>query len=205
MSPVCSHRYMLWRLSSVLKGAGAAYQDFQFPRVFQVNELQSHAAVTAASVGVQTSAWVVNVPNKAAAQSPKAHGGSVQGCIVHWLIGMHGSCTCIKHCHPSCSSTEPAQVLVCLQLLRSFAITDLSNFYLDVAKDRLYVRAVDDPDRRYACDSLAHAAFAQEGNYLCRKTKGQVLSHPACLIRLSHPQSIYQVVVHREAEQLLQG
>lgn len=44
-----------------------------------------------------------------------------------------------------------ADVPLCLQLLRSFAITDLSNFYLDVAKDRLYIRALEDPDRRCAC------------------------------------------------------
>ena len=35
-----------------------------------------------------------------------------------------------------------------MQLLRNFAVTDLSNFYLDVAKDRLYVRGPDDADRR---------------------------------------------------------
>ena len=37
-----------------------------------------------------------------------------------------------------------------MQLLRNFAVTDLSNFYLDVAKDRLYVRGPDDADRRCA-------------------------------------------------------
>ena len=34
------------------------------------------------------------------------------------------------------------------QALQRFAVQDLSNFYLDIVKDRLYVRALDSPDRR---------------------------------------------------------
>ncbi len=39
------------------------------------------------------------------------------------------------------------------QLLQSFCTVDLSNFYLDIAKDRLYVSAPDDPRRR-ACQTV---------------------------------------------------
>ncbi len=45
-------------------------------------------------------------------------------------------------------------------------VTDLSNFYLDITKDRLYVRAADSYDRR-ACQTVLaallqvrHHAFA---------------------------------------------
>jgi isoleucyl-tRNA synthetase len=41
------------------------------------------------------------------------------------------------------------------ELLR-FATADLSNFYLDVAKDRLYISAVNDPRRR-SCQTVIHA------------------------------------------------
>ena len=37
-----------------------------------------------------------------------------------------------------------------LQSLLRFAVTDLSNWYLDVIKDRLYVSAADSFDRRAA-------------------------------------------------------
>ena len=36
-----------------------------------------------------------------------------------------------------------------LQAVQRFAVTELSNFYLDVAKDRLYVRSASSADRRY--------------------------------------------------------
>lgn len=35
-----------------------------------------------------------------------------------------------------------------VQMLQRFAVQDLSNFYLDVIKDRLYVRAAESTDRR---------------------------------------------------------
>ena len=41
------------------------------------------------------------------------------------------------------------------EILR-FATADLSNFYLDVAKDRLYISAVDDARRR-SCQTVIHA------------------------------------------------
>lgn len=42
------------------------------------------------------------------------------------------------------------------QALQRFAVLDLSNFYLDVAKDRLYIRAAGAPDRR-ACQTVLAA------------------------------------------------
>ncbi|KAK9813953.1 hypothetical protein WJX73_006457 [Symbiochloris irregularis] len=42
------------------------------------------------------------------------------------------------------------------QALQRFAVQDLSNFYLDIAKDRLYIRAADSPDRR-ACQTVMAA------------------------------------------------
>jgi len=43
------------------------------------------------------------------------------------------------------------------ELLR-FATAELSNFYLDVAKDRLYISAIDDPRRR-SCQTVLHACL----------------------------------------------
>lgn len=43
------------------------------------------------------------------------------------------------------------------ELLR-FATADLSNFYLDVAKDRLYVSSINDPRRR-SCQTVLHACL----------------------------------------------
>lgn len=45
-----------------------------------------------------------------------------------------------------------------IQELLRFASADLSNFYLDVAKDRLYISAVDDPRRR-SCQTVIHACL----------------------------------------------
>ena len=56
----------------------------------------------------------------------------------------------------ACSHARPAHAQtgehLCglLQTLQRFAVQDLSNFYLDIAKDRLYVRALDSTDRRSA-------------------------------------------------------
>lgn len=41
-------------------------------------------------------------------------------------------------------------------LLQQFAVSDLSNFYLDIAKDRLYISAPDDPRRRSCQTVTAH-------------------------------------------------
>jgi isoleucyl-tRNA synthetase len=43
-----------------------------------------------------------------------------------------------------------------LQLLQRFTVADLSNWYLDVIKDRLYVSAADSFDRR-ASQTVLHA------------------------------------------------
>lgn len=45
---------------------------------------------------------------------------------------------------------------VCLQALQRFIVTDLSNFYLDITKDRLYVRAADSFERR-SCQTVLAA------------------------------------------------
>lgn len=42
------------------------------------------------------------------------------------------------------------------QAVQRFVVADLSNWYLDVAKDRLYVRAAGSADRR-ACQTVMHA------------------------------------------------
>lgn len=42
------------------------------------------------------------------------------------------------------------------QALQRFTVLDLSNFYLDVAKDRLYISAAAAPDRR-ACQTVLAA------------------------------------------------
>ena len=42
-----------------------------------------------------------------------------------------------------------------LQSLQRFVVTDLSNFYLDICKDRLYVRGADSFDRRASQTVLA--------------------------------------------------
>ncbi len=43
-----------------------------------------------------------------------------------------------------------------MQSLQRFMVTDLSNFHLDITKDRLYVRAADSDDRR-ACQTVLAA------------------------------------------------
>jgi isoleucyl-tRNA synthetase len=58
------------------------------------------------------------------------------------------------------------------ELLR-FATADLSNFYLDVAKDRLYISAVNDPRRR-SCQTVIHALL--EG---VAKAMAPILPHMA--------------------------
>jgi isoleucyl-tRNA synthetase len=45
-----------------------------------------------------------------------------------------------------------------IQEVLRFATADLSNFYLDVAKDRLYISAVDDARRR-SCQTVIHACL----------------------------------------------
>ena len=52
----------------------------------------------------------------------------------------------------------PARPPACrvYQALQRFTVLDLSNFYLDVAKDRLYISAPGAPDRR-ACQTVLAA------------------------------------------------
>ena len=45
-----------------------------------------------------------------------------------------------------------------IQELIRFASADLSNFYLDVSKDRLYISAIDD-ERRRSCQTVMHACL----------------------------------------------
>jgi isoleucyl-tRNA synthetase len=45
-----------------------------------------------------------------------------------------------------------------IQEVLRFATADLSNFYLDVAKDRLYISAIDD-QRRRSCQTVLHACL----------------------------------------------
>jgi isoleucyl-tRNA synthetase len=45
-----------------------------------------------------------------------------------------------------------------VQEIMRFATADLSNFYLDVAKDRLYISAIDDKRRR-SCQTVIHACL----------------------------------------------
>lgn len=56
------------------------------------------------------------------------------------------------------SATDEYQFNRATQELLRFASSDLSNFYLDVAKDRLYISAVDDARRR-SCQTVIHACL----------------------------------------------
>lgn len=57
-----------------------------------------------------------------------------------------------------------------LQSLQRFAVTDLSNWYLDVIKDRLYVSAADSFDRR-ASQTVLHALLQvlRDSRHLCNQ------------------------------------
>ena len=56
------------------------------------------------------------------------------------------------------TTTDEFQFNPAIQALLRFASADLSNFYLDVAKDRLYISALDDPRRR-SCQTVLHAVL----------------------------------------------
>jgi len=56
------------------------------------------------------------------------------------------------------SSFENYQFARFYQAVQRFVVNDLSNFYLDVAKDRMYVRGIDSPDRR-ACQTVLAAVL----------------------------------------------
>jgi isoleucyl-tRNA synthetase len=55
-------------------------------------------------------------------------------------------------------ATDEYQFNRATQELLRFASADLSNFYLDVAKDRLYISAINDPRRR-SCQTVLHACL----------------------------------------------
>lgn len=54
------------------------------------------------------------------------------------------------------SAFESYQFSRIFQVLQRFVVADLSNFYLDIAKDRLYIRSGDDSTRR-SCLTVLHA------------------------------------------------
>jgi isoleucyl-tRNA synthetase len=56
------------------------------------------------------------------------------------------------------ATTDEFQFNPATQVLLRFASADLSNFYLDVAKDRLYISSIDDPRRR-SCQTVLHAVL----------------------------------------------
>ncbi len=56
------------------------------------------------------------------------------------------------------SAVDEYQFSRASQELLRFASSDLSNFYLDVAKDRLYISGINDPRRR-SCQTVIHACL----------------------------------------------
>lgn len=54
------------------------------------------------------------------------------------------------------TATDEYQFNRAMQELLRFASSDLSNFYLDIAKDRLYISAIDDVRRR-SCQTVLHS------------------------------------------------
>jgi isoleucyl-tRNA synthetase len=68
-----------------------------------------------------------------------------------WMLGRLA--TSLKEIN---DAMEEFQFSRALQELLRFATVDLSNFYFDVAKDRLYISAVDD-QRRRSCQTVLHA------------------------------------------------
>lgn len=76
---------------------------------------------------------------------------------------------------------EQYQFQRAVQELLRFATADLSNFYLDVAKDRLYISALDD-FRRRSCQTVLHACL--EG---LAKALAPILPHMAEDIWLNLP------------------
>lgn len=65
------------------------------------------------------------------------------------------------------------------QALQRFAVTDLSNWYLDVIKDRLYVSAADSFDRR-ASQTVVHALLQVQGSCLHPSPQLGFQGSPAC-------------------------
>ena len=53
---------------------------------------------------------------------------------------------------------EQYQFFRFFQTVQNFCVVDLSNFYLDIAKDRLYI-SIPDADRRRSCQTVLHVAL----------------------------------------------
>jgi isoleucyl-tRNA synthetase len=68
---------------------------------------------------------------------------------------------------------ESFQFFRFFQTVQNFCVVDLSNFYLDIAKDRLYISAVDSPRRR-SCQTVLAVALEN-----LAKAIAPVLSHMA--------------------------
>jgi isoleucyl-tRNA synthetase len=68
---------------------------------------------------------------------------------------------------------ESFQFFRFFQTVQNFCVVDLSNFYLDIAKDRLYISAVDSPRRR-SCQTVLAAALENLARAIA-----PVLSHMA--------------------------
>ncbi len=68
---------------------------------------------------------------------------------------------------------ESFQFFRFFQTVQNFCVVDLSNFYLDIAKDRLYISALDSPRRR-SCQTVLQVALES-----LAKAIAPVLSHMA--------------------------
>jgi isoleucyl-tRNA synthetase len=68
---------------------------------------------------------------------------------------------------------ESFQFFKFFQTIQNFCVVDLSNFYLDIAKDRLYISAPNSPRRR-SCQTILHLALEN-----LTKAIAPVLSHLA--------------------------
>ncbi len=68
---------------------------------------------------------------------------------------------------------ESFQFFRFFQTVQNFCVVDLSNFYLDIAKDRLYISALDSPRRR-SCQTVLQVALTS-----LAKAIAPVLSHMA--------------------------
>ena len=65
--------------------------------------------------------------------------------------------------------------LLCMQALQRFAVQELSNFYLDVAKDRLYTSGADSHERRFGTSLSSTSLQATAQNAVDSGTPGSSL------------------------------
>ncbi len=80
-------------------------------------------------------------------------GTETQPPLAHSYIYMHAV---LKMRLRPARSLAGLQFFRVFQTLQRFVVVELSNFYLDTAKDRLYIRAAADPARR-ACQTVLDA------------------------------------------------